>query len=268
MSGKTLKCILLILIMLLFAGYSLWAQTPVGAKVKLPTAAKLKSKMVIKKTGLKIINVSASGIGKQSAKASKSNGGDWQWRITIANTGTVPVDKNSIYIKASQIYGGDENECNAGQANPAINIMPGKKVQLTSKFNYIYTEKLRFDIMARSQLGSTPLESRVIRFNKPTAKIEVFTFTRDQKKWTAVVKNTSTYPISFNFDVMASRGGSSAKLFDRATKKLKPNEKQTLSGRHSLFEPGETLEARIGYVFNNCSGAPDIASVDSFAYTY
>ncbi|MEJ1337872.1 MAG: hypothetical protein RPU64_09550 [Candidatus Sedimenticola sp. (ex Thyasira tokunagai)] len=195
-------------------------------------------------------------------------GNTWQWSATIANTGTMPINKSSILVKGTQVLGGSNNSCDAGGAELPANLLPGKTMTVTATFPYMLSTQLKLELVNRSRINATLLGSKNRQIVRPTAEFQAFTFSRDKKTWNAIVKNTSPYPVSFDFNVVGIHGATSHGLANRKTKLLQPDQIVRYSGKYHYYQPGDTLDAKIGYEYHPCNSQGVMASIERFTYTY
>lgn len=237
---------------------------PVFAGQPLAPVGKIKIKKIQPaKFSVKIANVSFS--------TTRRRGIVFRWRATIMNAGTAVIRKKSLTVKATQLNPYNGAACDAGTGRLPSDILPGKSVRVTGSFNYGMTHKLQLDVLATgSSLPGPPIATRVFAGPQFTADFKAFTFVRNKKQWTAIVRNTSMFPLQFNFSVAGETPDNRTYgLALTNTKLLAPNATQTFSGTFREFVPGSKLSGKIMFMAKDCASGNDAQIlVHVFSYTY
>lgn len=238
------------------------AGQPTGIKKEIPKINRVKP--VQSKHLVKIISLKT---GPATSKVRKSSD-PWTWTAVVANTGSATVKKKTLKFEASAVYPSGK-KCVVSTVILNRDIAPRTKATIQGQWSNCSARKLVLTIQSLPLPGRSPLDAKTTSVPQISAKIQNFTFIRDTKTWTAIIKNTSTVPLSFNTSGVGMRDNSSYCFARQDTKVIPPGGTVTLTGRYGMWQPGTTIKYQVFYKCEYCSsGSVVFQSIATFEYTY
>jgi len=203
-----------------------------------------------------------------TTKVPRKGGGPWYWTAVVANTGSVTIKKGKIKFEATTITpSGKQYVVSSVILNK--DIAPGSKATISGRWSNCNAKKLRLKITSFPIAGRSALATQTTSVQQISAQIQNFTFIRDTKTWTAIIKNTSRVPLSFHTTGVGTRGQTSECITMQETRVIPPGKTITLTGRYNLWQPGTAIEYMVQNKCRYCSSCGEtIMTLDTFKYTY
>lgn len=238
------------------------AGAPTGLKKDIPGGDAVKN--VQSKNPVKIISLKAT----TAPTGSKVNGDPWIWKAVVANTGLTTIKKGTLQFEASAVYPSGK-KCVVSSVKLNRDIEPRKQVTITGRWSNCSARKLILTIQTLPLPSRSPLAAQTTSVPEISAEIQNFTFVRDTKTWTAIIKNTSSVHLSFLTIGAGIRDGVTTGIAWEDTPVMSPGSTITLTGRYVQWQPGSTIKYQIQNKCEYCSsGKVELKSVDTFEYTY
>lgn len=232
------------------------AGLPTGIKKEIPK---------IKPGQIKIISLKAATVSQGTRKPD----GLWTWTAVVANVGSEEIKKETLQIEASAVYSSGTT-CVVSSEILNRGIAPRTKATISGKWSNCSAQNLILTIKSLPPSRSPIFETKTTSVPQISAVIQSFTFVRDTKKWTAVIKNTSTVPLRFHTEGLGKRGTTSECFAREDTAVVRRGGGTvTLTGRYNLWQPGTAIEYRVINKCKHClSGDEAYLTLDKFEYTY
>lgn len=249
----------------LISGYCSVCRAGAPTEIKKEIPAGIKAvKTVQSNNPVKIISLKTG----TATKVARSSGGTWTWTAVVANTGSAVIKKKTLKFEATAVYASGE-ECVVSSEILDRDIAPGAKAIVKGQWSNCEAQKLVMNIQSLPLAGRSALATKTTSVQQITAAIQNFTFVRDTKTWTAIIKNTSSVPLSFHATGLGKRGTSSDCFAKQDTKVISPGRTVTLTGRYNLWQPGTAIEYIVQNKCKYCSSGNDVyLTLDKFEYTY
>lgn len=204
-------------------------------------------KVKMARFGLKVTNVTYA--------TTERRGLTFRWVATVANTGNMPIKKGQFMIKGTQLYRRGNDACEAGVGRFAADLMPGNSAQVVGSFDYKLSHKLRLDIVSRNNIGK-PVATRTVAGPHLKADFTEFSLDQDKRRWTATIRNRSTFPVRFNLNVHGEEANHTTHgLGIKSTDLLAPGATQTFIGPIGFYKPGWEIIGTISFKGQYCNGA-------------
>ena len=205
-------------------------------------------KVQMARFGLKITDV--------TYRTTERRGLAFRWVATVVNSGSMPVKKDQFVIKGTQSYRSGNAACEAGVGRFAADLLPGKTARVVGSFDYKLTHKLKLDIVANNALPGKPAASRTVAGPRLKADFTEFSLNPDKRRWTATVRNKSTFPARLNLHVHGEEANHTTHgLGNQNTKLLAPGDTQTFTGPLGFYKAGWEVTGTIAFKGQYCGGA-------------
>jgi len=261
--SRIMSIIAIVLSVFFISGYYSVCQAglPTGIKKDIP---KINIKPAQSMYPVKIISLKTG----TTTKVTRKSGGPWYWTAVVANTGSVAVRKGKLKFEATAINpSGKKYVVSSVILNR--NIAPGSKATISGRWSNCKAGKLRLKITSLPIAGRSAVATKTTSVQKISAQIQNFTFIRDTKTWTAIIKNTSRVPLSFHTTGVGKSGTTSDCFTMQETRVIPPGKTITLTGRYLLWQPGTAIEYMVQNKCRFCSSCGEsIVDLDTFKYTY
>ena len=238
------------------------AGAPTGLKKDIPGGDAVKN--IRSKGQVKIISLKTT----TAPTRSKVSGGPWIWTAVVANTGLAKIKKGTLQFDAYAVYPSGK-KCVVSSVKLNRDIAPRKQTKITGRWSNCGARKLTLTVQTLPLPGRSPLAVKTTSVPQISAKIQNFTFVRDTKTWTAIIKNTSSVPLSFFTNGVGIRNGVSTGIAWEDTPVLSPGKTVTFTGRYVQWQPGTTIKYHVRNKCEYCSsGKVELLPLDTFEYTY
>jgi hypothetical protein len=263
--NKLMAMVAIAVSLLFISGYCTVCEAgaPTGIKKEIPSGIKA-VKPVQSNKSVKIISLKTGTV----TKGARGSGGPWTWTAVVANTGSATVQKNTLKFEASAVYQSGK-ECVVSSEVLNRDIAPGTKAIIKGRWSNCSAQKLVMNIMTLPLASRSAIATKTTSVQQISAAIQNFTFVRDTKMWTAIIKNTSSVSLSFHATGLGKRGASSYCFARQDTKVIPAGGTITLTGCYSLWQPGTTIEYLVQNKCTYCSSGDEVyLTLDRFEYTY
>lgn len=238
------------------------AGPPTGVKKEISKVNAIKNVQI--KGSIKIISLKTT----TAPERSKVSGGPWIWTAVVANTGLTKIKKGTLQFDASAVYPSGK-KCVVSSVVLNRDIAPKTKATINGRWSNCSARKLTLTVQTLPLPRKSPLAVKITSVPKISAEIQNFTFVRDTKTWTAIIKNTSSVPLSFFTNGVGIRNGVSTGIAWEDTPVLSPGKTVTFTGRYVQWQPGTTIKYHVRNKCEYClSGKVELLHLDTFEYTY
>lgn len=238
------------------------AGAPTGLKKEVPPVNAIKK--VQSNKPFKIISLKTGTV----TKGVRNGSGPWTWTAVVANTGSTVIKKGALQFEASAVYASGM-ECIVSSEVLDRSIAPGTKATMSGRWSNCSARKLVLNIRSLPLGSRSALDTKTTSVPQISAEIQNFTFVRDTKTWTAIIKNTSSVPLSFLTIGAGIRDGVTTGIALEETPVMSPGRTITLTGRYVQWQPGSTIKYQVQNKCEYClSGQEKLENVDTFEYTY
>ena len=260
---RIMSIVSIVLSVFFISGYYSVCQAglPTGIKKDIP---KINIKPAQSKHPVKIISLKTG----TTTKVTRKSAGPWYWTAVVANTGSVTIKKGKLKFEATAINpSGKKYVVSSVILNR--NIATGSKATISGRWSNCKARKLRLKITSLPIAGRSALATQTTSVQQISAQIKYFTFSRDKKTWTAIIKNTSRVPLSFHTSGVGTRGETSECFTMQETRVIPPGKTITLTGRYLLWQPGTAIEYMVENKCRYCLSCGEaLVTLDTFKYTY
>jgi hypothetical protein len=239
------------------------AAPPTGMRKDIPSGIKA-GQTVQSNSPIKITSLRTGTVTKRL----RTNDGAWTWTAVVENTGPAEIKKNTIKLEASAVYPSGE-ECVVSSVILDRDIPPGRKATISGQWSNCMVRNLILNAKPFPIASRSPLATKMTSVQAISAEIQNFTFVRDTKTWTAVIKNTSSVPLGFQTEGYGIRGATTDCFARQETKIIPAGGTIILTGRYTTWQPGTTIKYSVQNKCVYCGrGDEAVLPLNTFEYAY